>query len=36
MRIFLLETLCVFANAYYICNVFKKEHRAKDTKKACD
>lgn len=33
MRIFLLETLCIFANAYYICNVFKKEHRDKYTKR---
>ena len=21
--------------SYYLCDVFKKEHRAKDTKKAC-
>lgn len=28
--------LCLFANAYYLCAVFKNEQAAKDTKKSRD
>nr|DAG10114.1 MAG TPA: hypothetical protein [Caudoviricetes sp.] len=28
--------LCSMRYSYYLCGVFKKEHRAKYTKMACD
>lgn len=36
MRIIYTQLLCLFANAYYLCAVFKNEQAVKDTKKSRD